>query len=178
MNDTATIELIEPDGQYKQAVLEYRDEFIANGEVIHGSGGLDHIDTFEQWMQKARNDKHPNTVEEGRVPATQFVAVRKLDGQIVGMIQVRHELNDYLLKEGGHIGYSVRKSERRKGYATQMLQDALLFCRKIGIDHVLVTCDKDNVGSAAVIVSNGGVLEDEIIDEEGAIVQRYWIALV
>ncbi len=175
---TANIYLTQPDKSHRQAILEYKNEFITDDEVIHGSGGLDQTDTFDEWMQKIRNEQDPKTVPEGRVPATEFLAIRKSDDKLVGMIQVRHELNDFLLKHGGHIGYSVRKSERRKGYATQMLQQALGFCQnELRLDRVLTTCDKNNSGSAKVILLNGGILENEFIADEGTVVQRYWISL-
>ena len=95
---------------------------------------------------------------------------------MVGIIDIRHRLNDYLLKFGGNIGYSVRKSERRKGYAKTMLALGLEECRKLGLEKVLITCDKENIASAKTILACGGVLENEI-PEERRITQRYWIAL-
>ncbi|HBP25488.1 MAG TPA: GNAT family N-acetyltransferase [Acholeplasmatales bacterium] len=92
------------------------------------------------------------------------------------MIDIRHRLNDYLFRLGGNIGYSVRKSERRKGYAKAMLGLALEKCRKLGLERVLVTCYKDNLASAKTILANGGVLENEIVESTG-ITQRYWITL-
>ena len=92
------------------------------------------------------------------------------------MIDIRHRLNEYLLQFGGNIGYSVRPSQRRKGYATEMLALALEECRKLGIDRALVTCDKTNIGSAKTIQKNGGVLENEVLEGD-RITQRYWIAL-
>ncbi|MBR2176691.1 MAG: GNAT family N-acetyltransferase, partial [Clostridia bacterium] len=94
-----------------------------------------------------------------------------------GAVNIRHYLNDYLLKEGGHIGDGIRPSERRKGYATEMVRLALIECKKLGIDRVLMVCDKDNIGSAKSILKNGGVLEDEFLNEYGDIEQRYWIDL-
>ena len=85
-------------------------------------------------------------------------------------------LNDYLLKYGGHIGDGIRPSERRKGYATQMIGLALEECKKLGIDRVLLVCDKDNIGSAKSIVNNGGVLENEFL-EGNKLIQRYWITI-
>jgi predicted acetyltransferase len=94
------------------------------------------------------------------------------------MINIRHRLNEFLAREGGHIGYSVRPSERRKGYATRMLQMALQKCAEMGLEKVLIACDKENIGSAKVIMNNGGVLESEITDGSLAeVVQRYWIDL-
>ena len=91
-------------------------------------------------------------------------------------MNIRHYLNEALLRDGGHIGDGVRTSERRKGIATKMIGLALDECRKLGIDRVLMVCDKDNIGSAKSIINNGGVLENEIIDGE-VIEQRYWIEL-
>ena len=100
-----------------------------------------------------------------------------IDSKIVGTINIRYKLNDYLLRIGGHIGYGIRPSERCKGYATKMLALALEKCRELGIDKALVTCDKDNLGSAKTIINNGGVLENEYTESDGNIVQRYWIIL-
>lgn len=91
-------------------------------------------------------------------------------------MNIRHDLNDYLLKYGGHIGDGIRPSERRKGYATEMIRLALEECRKLGLTRVLVTRDKNNIGSAKSIIRNGGILENEVL-EKGVIKQRYWIAL-
>ena len=95
----------------------------------------------------------------------------------VGAVNIRHYLNDSLLFTGGHIGDGIRPSERRKGFATSMIALALEECRKLGIPRVLMTCDKDNVASAKSILRNGGVLENEVINEEGVPEQRYWIDL-
>ena len=109
---------------------------------------------------------------EGHVPATFLVAV--IDEEIVGRVSIRHELNDFLLNFGGHIGYMVRPAFRRRGYATQMLRNALKLANGFGLDRVLVTCDDDNVGSSKVIESQGGVLEN-IVSHEGVRLRRYWI---
>ena len=94
----------------------------------------------------------------------------------VGAVNIRHCLNDSLLFTGGHIGDGIRPSERRKGYGTAMLALALDECKKLGIDKVLMTCDKDNIGSAKAIQKNGGVKENEV-EEDGVIEERYWITL-
>ena len=91
-------------------------------------------------------------------------------------MDIRHSLNEALLLDGGHIGDGVRPSERRKGYATAMIALALDECRKLGIEKVLMVCNKENPGSAKSIQNNGGVLENEI-NVEGETVQRYWIQL-
>ena len=92
-------------------------------------------------------------------------------------MNIRHHLNESLLFCGGHIGDGIRPSERRKGFATGMIRLALEKCRELGIRQVLMTCDKDNIGSAKSIMKNGGILENEIVNEDGVTEQRYWIDL-
>jgi len=95
---------------------------------------------------------------------------------MVGAVNIRHYLNESLLLDGGHIGDGVRPSERRKGVATAMIALALEECRKLGIEKVLMVCDKDNIGSARSIIKNGGILENEVT-VDGTVEQRYWITL-
>lgn len=172
-----SIKLIKPAPQYKQAIIEYRDEFMNAGETIHGSGGLDRISSIEEWFQHCVDSENIDTLSEDRVPATQFLAVRESDDRLVGMIQIRHTLNAHLKLEGGHIGYSVRKSERRKGYATQMLRLALVACKGFGIKEALITCEPNNIGSAGVIKANGGVYERQVKLENGEMLDHYLIAV-
>lgn len=112
--------------------------------------------------------------EKGKVLDSVYFCLDEERNIMVGAVNIRHSLNEHLLKYGGHIGDGIRPSERRKGYATIMVGLALEECRKIGIDKVLMVCSKDNIGSAKSIKSNGGVLENEIMDN-GKIEQRYWI---
>lgn len=95
---------------------------------------------------------------------------------MVGAINIRHYLNESLLLNGGHIGDGVRPSERRKGIATKMIELALQECKRLGIDRVLMVCDKVNIGSAKSIRNNGGILENEVV-VDGVVEQRYWITL-
>lgn len=164
-----------PEPRHKEAVLDYRDEFLQNGETIHGSGNIEHAASYESWLQSCTDSQHRATVPEGRVPATQYIAIRRSDNRLVGMLQIRHELNKGLRIQGGHIGYSVRKSERRKGYATEMLKQALVICKKHGIQEVLLTCSPLNTGSAKVIKSNGGVYDKGVILPNEEKLDHYWI---
>ncbi|MDO4792734.1 MAG: GNAT family N-acetyltransferase [Filifactor alocis] len=111
-----------------------------------------------------------------RVPDTILFCLDVDRNIFVGAVNIRHYLNEDLLYTGGHIGNGVRPSERRKGYATAMMALALQECKKLGIERVLITCDKNNIASAKSIRKNGGILENEVI-EDGAITQRYWIDL-
>lgn len=167
------LELIEIDETIQKEAYEYKEEFILNKEIIHGGAGLDSFATFEEWQSSIRDNSNVNTLRPNRVLASTYFA-RNEDGILVGIIDIRHTLNDYLLNYGGHIGYSVRKSQRQKGYAKEMLGLALEKCRGWDIKHVLITCDKDNPASAKTIIANGGILENEV-SHDGIILQRYWI---
>ncbi len=169
------LKLVWPDPAYKDRILAYREEFLQNGDSMDGTAGLRAAESFEAWYAAWQDNRQEETVREGLVPATTFLAVDE-DDRLIGMIDIRHRLNDYLLREGGHIGYSVRRSERRKGCATEMLRLALRECRRMGMTRVLVTCDRENIASARTIRNNGGVLENEVAPE-GRVTQRYWIAL-
>lgn len=172
----ARVRLILPTKEYKDEIMEYRAEFIKNGENMAGSGGLRTAESFEQWLGIVYDNLKGETLREGLVPATTFIAISTDYSHLIGMIDIRHQLNEYLLNYAGHIGYSVRKSQRQKGYAGQMLSLALKECKGLGIKKILIACDKKNLASAKIIVKNGGRLENEV-EEEGEIVQRYWINL-
>ncbi len=115
--------------------------------------------------------------KDGKVPGSTFFLLDEERDRLLGAVNIRHYLNDALLLDGGHIGDGIRPSERRKGYATKMIGLALEECKKLGIEKALICCDKSNIGSAKSIINNGGVLENEITDEDGELVQRYWITI-
>ena len=170
--------LIEPTKDYKEKVFEYKNEFLTNGDSMDGSNNLRNTKTVDDWFELLKNCSSEETVPDGFVPSTTYLAIRTSDKKLVGMIDIRHRLNDYLMKFGGHIGYSVRKSERRQGYATEMLRLALLKCKEFDISNALVTCDSDNIASAKAIIANGGLFENEVLDEsDGVKVHRYWIKI-
>ncbi len=168
--------LVRPGEEHEAAVMDYRRRFLCAGEVLHGCAGLERFERYGGWLQMTRDNCREETVHAPLVPATTFLALREEDGQLAGVIDVRHRLNDYLLAQGGHIGYSVHPDLRRRGYAKQMLSLALEECHKMGMRRVLVTCDKENAASARTIRANGGVLENEV-EAGGRTTQRYWIAL-
>lgn len=175
-NLESELELVFPTKEMKKEIEEYMQEFYAKGDTISGIGGLDRIKNFDVWLDKVQKDRIPKTCESERVPASLYFSVRKSDKKIVGNLQIRHQINEKLLQYGGHIGDSVRPTERRKGYATEQIRLALQKCKELGIDRVLMDCDKNNIGSAKAIQNNGGVLENEIYVED-ELVQRYWITL-
>jgi len=157
---------------HMREALDYRKEFADRGEAhIPGGGGLGRAESYEVWLRGVTAMR--SRPEPGWVACSTFFAL--VGERIVGTVQIRHELNGTLMISGGHIGYGVRPSERRKGYATAMLAAALVNCRALGIKSALVTCDRSNVGSARTIEKNGGVFENELTEEDGTAVRRYWV---
>lgn len=168
------MELVIPAIEHKQVAWDYRQEHIDYGEAhIHGSSGFIRAESYENWLEKILWNQTNSTPDW----VTGNVYFAFVDSEIVGTIAVRHSLNDSLLKSGGHIGYGIRPSERRKGYGSEMLALALEKCRELGIEKALVTCDKDNIASAKTAQRNGGILENEVVEDDGNIVERYWITL-
>ena len=127
---------------------------------------------WPEYLEILGNESTGTNLQEGRVPATFLIAEN--DGNLVGRTSIRHELNDFLLSVGGHIGYGVRPSYRRQGFATEILRQSLVLIHGLGVAEVLVTCDDDNLGSIKVIESQGGILENKV-EFEGTVKRRYWI---
>lgn len=170
--------LIRPTSEYATEIAQYRQEFLMSGDSMDGTGPLRRFEDPEEYIKICAEYEDPKKVPSRLVPATQFFFVRKCDNKLVGMIQVRHRFNEYLEKYAGHIGYSVRPSERRKGYAKEMLRMALPFCREIGLKKVLVTCIDGNIGSEKTILANGGVYESTVYEpNEKVDLKRFWISL-
>lgn len=169
------LRLVLPNVTHKEIIMDYKEEFVRNKDSMDGTAGLSTYKTFEEWYKAFNDNLNEETVRDGLVPATTYL-VLDVNEKLIGMIDIRHRLNDNLLNFGGHIGYSVRKSERRKGFATEMLKLALEKCIELNIKEVLITCDKNNVASAKTIVANNGILENEILDpNDNTMTQRYWI---
>ena len=173
-----SLKLIKLTEAYEEQLGEMIDEWKADQELHHTNTSPwaifknDYHD-FAYYLEhlEVKDEK------EGWVPDSVFFLLDEDRSRLLGAVNIRHYLNEHLLKEGGHIGDGIRPSERRKGYATEMVRLALIECKKLGIDRVLMTCDKENIGSAKSIIKNGGVLENEFINEDGDIEQRYWIGL-
>ena len=164
----------------KKVSLEMKDEYLSyisewgEEKIVPFSSTLQDME-YEEWLRKTSEAECRETCPKELVPAYTYFLVDD-DDRILGAINIRFELNEYLYNFGGHIGYGIRPSERRKGYGKEMLKLALPIAKEIGLEKVLITCDKLNTASAKTIMSQGGVLENEV-EEEGEIVQRYWIKL-
>ena len=168
--------LVKPDLSYADEIIKYKEESLAESPIINGSAGLDRFSSIEIWFEELKKRSREDTVPKGLVPSSTYLGVREKDNYIVGMIDIRHYLNEYLTQAGGHIGYGVRKTERNKGYAKQMLKLALEKCKELKIKKVLITCDEDNIASEKVILSANAKLED-IRNIDGENKKRFWIDL-
>ncbi|GGA77854.1 GNAT family N-acetyltransferase [Ornithinibacillus halotolerans] len=164
--------LVEPSIEWEQEHCTYIDEWGQN-RLIPSSLNLEGYQSYSEFI--AELDKRKKG--DGKwLPFSSYFLVND-DNRILGMIDIRHELNDFLYRIGGNIGYSVRPTERKKGYATLALKLGLEKCRDLGMKEVLITCDQDNIGSAKVIINNGGVEAHSETDSDGTVKRRFWIYL-
>lgn len=173
--------LEEPSIERKDAALEYLEEHRKFNSDINGTGGMDNCLgglSYEQWLdnlEKMRDSDYAESVN--RCPSETFFLIRKDDDKIVGMINIRYKLNEAMLKFGGHIGYGIRPTERRKGYNKINLYLGLIKANEdFELEKVMLDCSVDNLGSDKTIQALGGVLErSEIDSSDGSLTNVYWI---
>ena len=156
MSEHDKLKLEFPTIKRKKEALEFMEEFYEHNSKVFGSGGLIHyLNDYEGWIEKIKEDAIREFTEE-KVPARTYFLIREHDNRIVGIISIRFKLNKHLQVAGGNIGYSIRPTERRKGYNKVNLYLGLLECQKYGIKEALMTCDKTNLASAKTIKALGG----------------------
>lgn len=169
---------IEHMSQAKEMMEEAKKYDADNIDIWAGYSSMQEYENYEEWLQKLDNDIDFENIKPGRVPATTYFLLRKSDNKIIGVINIRYSLNEYLENYGGHIGYSIRATERRKGYGHKQLVLGLEKCLEIPINKVLITCRERNEGSAKTIESCGGIYEDtRFSNEDKDNFKRYWIDL-
>ncbi|MCR5529329.1 MAG: GNAT family N-acetyltransferase [Saccharofermentans sp.] len=175
--------LIEPELSYADDIWEFRQEVFDsdkdNGDRFAGCLSLDTCSSASEWIGICALRKSADTCEitGAAVPSTMYLAVRKSDNRIVGITDLRHHIDHPILGTwGGHSGYTVRPSERGKGYAKEILRLNILNAKAMGIEKILVTCDTDNSASEKTILANGGNFENTI-DVDGTVMKRYWITV-
>ncbi len=159
----------EDEGAFSAAHRALGDE-----DYQFGLGYADGMD-WATYLRRLDDQRCGIELREGIVPATFLVG--DVHGELVGRTSIRHQLTEYLAREGGHIGYAVVAEHRRRGYATEILRQSLIIARAVGVDRVLITCDDDNVGSATAIERCGGVFDSLVArsDDDGTLCRRYWI---
>lgn len=173
--------LEEPSIERKDAALEYLEEHRKFNSDINGTGGMDNCLgglSYEQWLDNLEKMKDSDYAESvNRCPSETFFLIRKDDDKIVGMINIRYKLNEAMLKFGGHIGYGIRPTERRKGYNKINLYLGLIKANEdFELEKVMLDCSVDNLGSDKTIQALGGVLERSEIDpSDGSLTNVYWI---
>ena len=168
-----------PSIKRKNEIIEYLDEFVKYGSDINGSGSLDKIYdgyTFEQALDrclKMEDEEYAKSV--GRCQGKTFLLIRESDNKIVGTINVRWNLSEEMLQFGGHIGYGIRPTERRKGYNKINLYLGMIEAKKVGLEKVMLDCDVNNLGSDKTLKALGGKLERTEIDpSDGILTNVYW----
>jgi predicted acetyltransferase len=168
------VSLIKPTSKLKEEYLSFYQEWKeSNEDLIPWVISKDPED-FEGMIDFLVKNVEGINLPEGQVPDSTYWLVAK-DNQIIGVVNIRHGLTEKLLNSGGHIGYGIRPSERRKGYATQLLALALEKTLELGIKRVLVVCAATNIASIKTIVNNGGMQDKDYNDEDGKIINRFWI---
>lgn len=182
LKEDEDIKLIKPTIEHriqaKEMLEEARKYDADNPDIWAGYSSMQKYEKYEDWLEKLENDLDFENIKSGRVSAATYFSVRKSDNKIIGIINIRYELNEYLENFGGHIGYSIRATERKKGYGKKQLELALDKCLEISIDKVLITCRENNIGSEKVIKSCEGIYEDTRYSEkEKDNLKRYWIKL-
>jgi predicted acetyltransferase len=168
------MQLIKPTKKYEQSWLEGIAEFEA--EKRNGFWNIpDKPTDIDSYIQRCMDHEQGKNLPDYWVPATTYWLID--NDEFVGHVNIRHKLNDQLEKIGGHIGYAIRPSKRKKGYGTKILESALSKAKERGFPKVMVTCDTDNIASRKIIEKHGGKLIDSNPKEDGTPVNRYWITL-
>lgn len=163
-----------PSLQYKESFLAAVKEYQAEGLPYYSKLSLEQTQEFEAFVQKLADEAQGQNLPEGYVAHTTFWLVE--GSEYIGRVDIRHELNEYLHKEGGHLGYDIRPSQRGKGYGHHILKLGLEKAKELGLEKILITCDVSNTPSKKVIEGNGGqLLKTQPVGEGKPDKALYWI---
>lgn len=168
------VRLVKPSPEYKEEYLDFHKEWKSSGEdMIPWVIKKDPSD-FNEMIQSLLDAEKGKNLPQGWVPDTTFWLVEE-NNRVLGVVNIRHSLTENLMNSGGHVGYGIRPSERKKGYATKLLSLSLEKTKELGIDATLVVCDKWNEASKRTILNNGGISDKDFIEEDGNVILRFWI---
>lgn len=158
------LKFVVPSMEHKEKAIEYINEFIEYDSPINGAGSLNrYVNDYEGWLVKLDEDRHRTATKE-KVPAETYFLVREEDNRIIGMSNIRLELNEDLKRSGGHIGYAIRPTERRKGYNKINLYYALQVLKEHGVKEAMLDCNVDNYASENTMKALGGRYDKTVID--------------
>ncbi len=174
------IKLVMASKEYSRQIMSYRREVLRLDKKggFPGSSNLRKCRTSRKWLKGLKKYSKEETCPKGSVPSTTYLLIRTTDNKLLGITDIRHRIEGHpvLGAFGGHIGYSIRPTERGKGYGNEILRLVLEKCRELKLKKVMISCAKDNAPSEKVIIANGGVFEKEV-EGDGRIIKRFWIDL-
>jgi predicted acetyltransferase len=168
------VRLVKPTAELREEYLEFYHEWKASGEKMVPWVIQKDPSDFNEMIQSLLDAEKGENLPEGWVPDSTYWLVRK-NNRVLGVVNIRHSLTENLSNAGGHVGYGIRPSERRKGYATKLLSLSLEKTKELGINEILVVCDKWNEASKRTILNNGGIPDRDFIEEDGNVILRFWI---
>lgn len=170
------LKLIKPSIEFSKQIEKYKQDFIDSNEICAGSSELLSMDAVSAWLKYLKTLESKDTCPEGLVPCVQYCLIDTLTNELVGLINIRLELNDYLFKYGGNIGYSISPNKRNQGYGTAQLKLALEECKKLNLNQILITCKDKNNASRRIIEKCNGVFQN-IVKVNDEVIRRYIIVL-
>lgn len=168
--------LVQPTIDLQEEYLEFYQEWKNSGEMMIPWVITKDPSNFPAMVQELLDAAKGKNIPDSWVPDSTYWLITN-DNKIVGAVNIRHRLTEHLFNAGGHIGYGIRPSARQKGYATKLLALSLEKIKELGVTKVLVVCDEGNTASEKTILHNGGLRDNDFIEEDGNVVKRYWIEL-
>ncbi|MGS7466755.1 GNAT family N-acetyltransferase [Bacillus paranthracis] len=170
------VSLLTPTTDLQEEYLDFYNEWKDSGETMIPWVITKDPSNFPAMVQELLDAHNGINLPDSWVPDSTYWLVTD-HNRIVGVVNIRHSLTEHLFNAGGHIGYGIRPSERRKGYATKLLALSLEKAKQLNITKALIVCDEVNTASEKTILHNGGVRDDDFIEEDGNVVRRFWIEL-
>lgn len=170
------VTLLAPTTDLQEEYLDFYNEWKDSGETMIPWVISKDPANFPSMVQELLDAHNGINIPETWVPDSTYWLVTD-NNRVVGAVNIRHSLTHHLFNAGGHIGYGIRPSERRKGYATKLLALSLEKTKELNIMKTLVVCDAVNTASEKTILHKGGLRDEDFTEEDGNVVRRYWIEL-